>query len=158
VRGVTGHWWSDDGRLLAALDGAVRAARDVPERFVEAGKAEYTWRTVDAELAALTYDSALEEDAGPVGSRSEPASLRALTFVSPDLTVELDVTQDAVLGQVVPPGPGQVEIRRAHGRPSTGPIDDLGCFTVRPLPDGMFRLRCRMRDGADVLTGWLSLD
>src|SRR5438093_422490 len=110
---MASRWWSDDDQLLAALDEALRAARAVPRGFVEAGKAAYTWRGVDAELAALTYDSALDQPRALAASRAEPAPLRALTFVSAELTVELEVTEDALLGQIVPAQPGEVEVRPA---------------------------------------------
>ena len=50
-------WWDDDEELLALLRDALAEQRDVPARFVEAGKASYAWHSIDAELAALAYDS-----------------------------------------------------------------------------------------------------
>jgi len=154
---MTGQWWSDDDHLLTALDDALRAARAVPRDFVEAGKAAYTWHGVDAELAALTYDSALDEPRVLAANRAEPAPLRALTFASAELTVELEVTEDALLGQIVPPQPGEVEVRLADGQVVSAPIDELGCFVVRPIPSGSFRLHCRIVGGSAVLTDWLAL-
>jgi hypothetical protein len=37
------------------------------------------------------------------------------------------------------------------------PVDEIGCFAVAPIPASPFRLRCRMQDGTDVLTGWITL-
>jgi len=48
--------WNDDEKLIEALREAFASADDVPAAFVEAGKAAFAWRTIDAELAALTYD------------------------------------------------------------------------------------------------------
>lgn len=48
---MTGCWDSDE-HLLADLAEAVLAARKVPPRLVDAGKAAFAWHTVDAELAA----------------------------------------------------------------------------------------------------------
>jgi hypothetical protein len=154
---MASQWWSDDDRLFAELRDALRAARVVPRGFVEAGKAAYAWHGVDAELAALTYDSALDEQFLAAANRAEPAPLRALTFASPELTVELEVTDDALLGQLVPPQPGELEVRRADGSAITVPIDELGCFVVRPIPAGAFRLHCRTADGSAVLTDWITL-
>ncbi|GAB3955588.1 hypothetical protein GCM10029976_098820 [Kribbella albertanoniae] len=61
---VTETDWNDDGQLLEALRDALVTEQEVPRAFVEAGKAAFAWRTIDAELAALTYDSAW---AGPRG-------------------------------------------------------------------------------------------
>jgi hypothetical protein len=154
---MASQWWSDDDQLFGALDDALRGARAVPRSFVEAGKAAYTWHDVDAELAALTYDSALDEEHVLAASRAEPAPLRALTFASAELTVEIEVTDDALLGQIVPPQPGELEARLADGQVTTAPVDELGCFVIRPIPSGSFRLHCRTAGGAAVLTDWLTL-
>jgi len=145
-----------DDELLAELDRAMRAAAEVPDRFVRAGKAAFTWRNVDAELAALSHDSAL---AGPAlaGTRAEDATLRALTFVASQLTVEVEVTPDALLGQVAPPTAGEIEVHGRTGPAATVPVDDVGWFVVRPLPAGMVRLLLRTADGRSVLTPWVTL-
>jgi len=147
----------DDDRLLAALGEAVRAARSVPPEFVAAAKAAYTWRDVDAELAALTYDSASEEDREPAGTRATPTRLRALTFVSANLVIELEVGQDSCLGQLVPIQPGQVEVQLATGELIPATVDDVGYFVVRPVPAGWVRLRCHPAAGTEVVTGWVVL-
>jgi hypothetical protein len=36
-------------------------------------------------------------------------------------------------------------------------VDGLGCFTVRPLPAGPFRLHCRTADGSGMLTGLIAI-
>ena len=51
------HWWMDDDQLLAALGEALRSERGVPAEFIAMGKAAFAWYGIDAELAALTYDS-----------------------------------------------------------------------------------------------------
>lgn len=145
----------DDERLLAELGDAVRARAEVPDRFVAAGKAAFAWRTVDAELAALSYDSATSP-AG-AGTRAEAASLRAMTFVASTLTIELEITGDALLGQIVPPRPGEVSVQTRHGTQAAVPVDEVGWFAVRPVPDRMFRLRLRTADGATVVTEWIDV-
>jgi hypothetical protein len=148
--------WDDD-ELLARLAEAQQVAESVPREFIEAGKAAYAWRTIDAELAELVYDSAMEEAqlAGQV--RAEQAQLRALTFTTSALTIEIEVTTDALLGQLVPPEAGEVEVINPAGEARTQPIDDVGCFTIRPVPVGSFRLHCRTASGTFVATNWLNL-
>ncbi|TWD79128.1 hypothetical protein FB561_0183 [Kribbella amoyensis] len=154
-------WWTDDDQLVAVLADALDEARAVPPEFVEAGKAAYVWRTIDAELAALTYDSVADAElAGTL--RADSATLRALTFASADLTIELEVTADALLGQVVPVEAGRVT---AYAGPAadtldrvevgTAVIDELGFFVLRPVPAGSFRLLCRTASGITALTGWI---
>jgi hypothetical protein len=55
---VTGAWWDDDDALLSAVRVALATHDDVPASFVEMGKASFAWHDIDAELAALSYDSA----------------------------------------------------------------------------------------------------
>src|SRR2546430_2753133 len=137
-------FWDDDERLLAELGAALRTEAEVPARFVEVGKAAFAWRTVDAELAALTYDSASE---GVSWVRSEPADLRALTFAARGLTIELELTEDALSGQVVPPRAGSVEVLLRDGSAGSVEVDEVGWFTIRPRPSGLFRLRVTTADG-----------
>jgi hypothetical protein len=146
----------DDDQLLAALGDALRARWAVPDEFVQFGKDAYAWHNVDAELAQLSYDSVLET-ATEAGVRSETASVRAMTFTSARLTVELEVTPDALIGQVLPAQDGTVEAQSQHGAATAVPIDELGCFVIEPIPPSPFRLHCRLPDGRDVLTGWITL-
>jgi hypothetical protein len=153
---MTRHWWNDDDQLLDALHGALNTARAVPRRFVESGKAAYAWHSIDAELAALTYDSR-HEPLAAAAIRAEPAPLRAMTFAAPALTIELHVSAEALLGQLVPEQTGRVEQRELDGTVRTAEVDEIGCFTFRPLPSGSFRLRCDTDAGRHVLTGWIAL-
>jgi hypothetical protein len=148
--------WSDD-ELLAALKQALRAVQEVPKEFVEAGKAAFAWHNIDAELAALTYDSAVPAGAGVAITRSEPATLRALTFAASQLTLEMEVTDDALRGQLVPPQAGTVEVRTAAGPVAEAEVDGVGYFVIRPVPKGSFRLSCRTTSGVTILTGWIAL-
>ena len=148
--------WADDDRLLAALGEAVRAARAVPPEFTEAGQAAFTWRTIDAELAALTFDSAAAEPAVPA-VRAEEASPRFLTFAGSDLTIKLEIGADSIIGQIVPAGSGHVDACPASGPAMTAGIDEIGCFVVRPLPPSPFRLHCHLASGGSVLTTWITL-
>jgi hypothetical protein len=148
--------WLDDDQLLTALRDALRAAEDVPPEFVEAGRAAYTWYNIDAELAALTYDSAVEEPMAAGATRAEPASLRALTYATNHVTIELEVTADAVFGQLLPPQAGSVSAHVATGHFADATADEMGFFAIRPMPKGSFRLRCRTTSGSDVLTGWIT--
>jgi hypothetical protein len=145
---------SDDDQLLAALGDAVRARQAVPDAIVEMGKGAYAWHHIDAELAQLTYDSRTDRIAAV---RSETASVRALSFASAHLSMELEVTEDCLLGQVIPPRAGTLEAQTGAGASTTTTVDEIGCFAVDPIPASPFRLRFRAADGTDVLTGWVML-
>ena len=145
--------WDDD-QILAALGDAVRARQAVPDEFVEMGRGAYAWRQIDAELAQLTYDSETDRTAA---ARSEAASIRALGFTSAHLSMELEVTDDCLLGQVIPPRAGTLEAQTRAGASTETAVDEIGCFAVEPIPASPFRLRFRATDGTNVLTGWVTL-
>ncbi len=112
----------DDEQLLTALGEAMRARREVPGWFVETGKNAYAWHNIDAELAQLTYDSlgdplgdSLSDRERAAAVRSEAASIRALTFTSARLSIELEVASEALVGQIVPPRAGHAR-GPYHGR------------------------------------------
>ena len=146
----------DDERLLAALGEAIKAREAVPSWFVETGKNAFAWHNIDAELAQLTYDS-YQDQREVAAMRSETASIRALTFTSDHLSVELEITAHSLLGQIIPPRTGALEIHTKAGQITSVEVDEIGRFAVDPIPDSPFRLRCRTADGTDVLTGWITL-
>jgi hypothetical protein len=145
--------WDDD-QLLAALGGAVRARQAVPDAFVDMGKGAYAWHRIDAELAQLTYDSGTVRIAAV---RSETTSVRALSFASAHLSMELEVTEDCLLGWVIPSRAGTLEAQTGAGASTETTVDEIGCFAVDPIPASPFRLRFRAAGGTDVLTGWVTL-
>jgi hypothetical protein len=145
----------DDEQLLAALGEAVKARDAVPAWFTETGKNAYAWHNIDAELAQLTYDSRTDADA-MAAARSETATIRALTFTSAHLSIELEVVAGSLLGQVVPPQPGTLETHTRSGV-TTSPVDEAGFFGLQPIPPSPFLLRFRTADGASVITGWITL-
>jgi hypothetical protein len=146
----------DDEELLAALREALAERQAVPSEFIEAAKNAFAWHNIDAELAELTYDSSRDAEAAP-STRAETASIRALTFTSAHLTIELEVTQDSLLGQIVPPQPATVRVQPRDGTETSVSADEIGRFSIRPIPAGPFRLQCKTAADADALTGWITL-
>src|SRR5215469_3601945 len=141
---MTDGW--DDEELLGMLQQALSRRAEVPPEIVAAAKSAYTWRTIDVELAQLAYDSLCHY-----------ASIRALTFASAHLSIELEVMDDSLFGKVVPAQAASVEVH-AHTDPETAiPTDEIGCFVIHPIPRSPFRLRCRAAAKIDVLTDWLTL-
>ena len=150
------HEGWDDEQLLEVLSEAIRARRIVSDSFVEAAKSAYTWHDIDAELAQLTYDSSRQSDER-AAVRSENASIRAMTFRSAHLSIELEVAESSLLGQILPPQEGTVEAQTRAGATTVAETDQIGCFRVEPVPPSPFRLSCRTADGINVLTGWITL-
>jgi hypothetical protein len=154
VNGLSASW--DDEELLTALQDAFRSRATVPADFIEAGKGAFAWHNIDAELAELTYDS-LRSTEDALSMRAEAASIRALTFTSAHLTLELEIAEDRLLGQVVPAQSAEITVHRDDGGRQGLDADEIGRFSVQPVPSGPFRLRCRTADGAETLTGWIML-
>jgi hypothetical protein len=146
----------DDERLLAALSEAMKARAAVPAWFIETGKNAFAWHNIDAELAQLTYDSN-EDRREAAATRAETASIRSLTFTSEHLTLELEVTGNSLLGQIFPARAGVLEIHTRAGEIGTTEVDEIGCFSVEPIPASPFRLRSSASDGTHVMTGWITI-
>lgn len=146
----------DDEQLLAALRESLQARQAIPSWFIATGKSAYAWHNIDAELAQLTYDSSTDTQRRAV-VRSEHASIRAMTFTTGGLSIELEVSEDCLVGQVIPPAGGTLEIHDKAGVITGTPIDEMGGFVVEPIPASPFRLRFRTTDGTDVVTGWVQL-
>src|SRR5436190_5273614 len=106
-----------EAEMLAELQSVIDQVDGPPDDVVAAAKASFTWRTVDAELAELTFDSLVDEEAGTlVRSAEQP---RLLTFSAGDVEIEVEATlaghRYRLLGQIVPSGPGQLAVRQPAG-------------------------------------------
>lgn len=147
--------WEDEA-LLAALRQAVEAMRDVPPDVVEAGKKAFAFLNADAELAELTHDSAGDPGAA-ASERNGTTSVRALTFTSSHLTIELKVAAGSLVGQVAPVQAATITVQPLTGEETELSADETGCFEIQPVPPVIFRLHVRARDDLDVLTAWITL-
>ncbi len=146
---------TDERDLTATAASLIRALANepMPERVVEAAKAAYTWRTIDAELATLSFDSAM---AGTVGTRSGRAT-RELTFEADSGEVEVAVgTDGAVVGQIVPPQRATVEVIGTDGS-VTIDTDDEGRFLIDELPQGPVCFEIVTAAGHRIRTDWIVL-
>jgi hypothetical protein len=150
---MTGTGWYDDDRLLADLRAATQRAGAPTETMRAAGAAAFSWGTVDAELAALAYDSLLDDS---VLVRSAAAPPRTLVFEGTGLSVEIELTADTLAGQIVPPGAGEVVLLAPHGELARTSTDELGLFRLARADRGPFRLRCVTPSGV-LLTEWTTL-
>ena len=147
----------EDRALLAEVEAAVAEHDPVPHALIDAAKASFIWRTIDAELAELADDSLLA--AGGVRSGGGP---RMLTFEAGSTAVVVQVLDAGDLrlltGQLVAPQPAQVEVRWQGGRREVL-ADDLGRFTVDDVPAGPVSLACRFPgdDRPPLVTAWVTV-
>lgn len=145
-------------RLLAEVIGA---ADPVPPEVLQSGRNSYAWRTIDAELAALTYDSSAEAASAAAVRASEAP--RQLTFEAPELTVGVEVTvlgtHRRLIGQLVPPQRARVTVRHQRGGTVAVDADELGRFRAEEVRAGLSSLRCQLggEEGTAVVTDWITL-
>ncbi|WP_020135265.1 hypothetical protein [Streptomyces sp. 351MFTsu5.1] len=132
-------------QATAILDPVPAALRQIA---VEA----FALHDLDSRIAELSFDSVV--DALPV--RGAAAAPRMLTFHAGEVTVDVELTAQGLMGQVLPPRPARIEVLSGPrpGAPLT--TDDLGRFTCEAPPTGPFALR--LRTGEEVIvTDWLTV-
>jgi hypothetical protein len=147
--------WDDDDQLLSDLAEAVRAVARQSRTTAEHGMAALSWRTIDKDLllADLSFDSLLVS-AG--ATRADPGDARTLVFTAAPMSVELEVTADGVVGQILPPGIGEIRIESADGVVLHANANDLGYFLIPTRPAGQVRLTCET-SRSRLVTDWVRL-
>jgi hypothetical protein len=145
--------WAADSEILADVGAALRSLGGAAEAVAAAGRAAFAHRlgSCGPPVAALGYDSLLE---GP--QLRDATAPRTLEFEAAALCLEIEVNQDRVRGQLIPPGAGTVEVITLDGPAGGTPTDDLGCFALPLPPPGPVRFRCRA-GSAEILTDWVRL-
>jgi hypothetical protein len=152
VTSVNSPRWTDD-ELLQELGAALREP-PVADHVTRAAQAAFTWRTVDQDLELLTLASS-GLTAGALVRGTGPGTPRTLAFYGERLSVEVEIDETGIIGQLTPPQPGQVTLVTPAGPQATTQADEVGCFSF-PLPEpGPLRLDCRL--GADhFVTEWVT--
>jgi hypothetical protein len=147
----------DDDVAMDELRALAAETDPVPPHVLAAARGSYTWRTIDAELAGLVYDSVLDTER--LATVRSADTVRLLTFETAELAIELEVTLVAgsrrILGQLVPPGPGALELRHGGGLLELE-ADAHGRFAAEGVEAGPVSLRCR-RAGAAIETEWVAI-
>jgi hypothetical protein len=154
VTSVNSPKWNDDEELLQELRIALRE-EPVADDIVRAAREAFTWRLDDAEieLLTLTADDGLEVSLGPGAGAGAGAQVRGgtdgphtLIFHGAGVTVEMEIDETGIVGQLIPPQPGRVTLVTAEGPQETTQTDEVGCFSLpRPGP-GPLRLDCQLAD------------
>jgi hypothetical protein len=144
-----------DDELLELVGRALRTVEPVPEHVITGALAAWTWRTIDAELAELVFDSATEL----TGVRSEDTA-RQVTFQAPGVEIEVMVIDDAtrrIIGQLIPGAEMAVELHSSDRVLATR-SDGLGRFAFDEVLPGPVRLTILGDEGQPVVhTDWVLL-
>jgi hypothetical protein len=143
-----------DDALVRELARAVALHDPVPAELLTFAWEAFTWRTVDAELAALVADS--RDAAGAVFRGAE--DVRLLTFTAGEQQLDVELLTDGaarrLVGELTPGRRAHVVVEHAGGT-VTEEADELGRFLVAGVPAGRIRVRCEPVDGPPIVTPWL---
>lgn len=146
-----------DDELERRLRALATEADPPPALVVDAAKAAFALRDLDAELAVLVADSAVDDPA--VLTRAVVSDVRMLSFECGDVAVELDVETDPLSRRVRLSGlavgaVGAVVLVRSDARISADLAAD-GRFVVENVAPGPLRLELTTPDGRRVTTSWI---
>jgi hypothetical protein len=151
--------------LLGELGGLLARLDPVPPQLLDQVRRVFCWRSIDAELAELSFDSLIDREVA-LAVRSDGDSIlepRMLGFGAvvdgEDLSIEIEVSsvdgQCTMFGQLSPAGAARVTVQARDGEALDVPVDELGRFLVRPVPRGPVRLQIE-HAGHLVQTTWVS--
>jgi len=147
-----------DDELFEELRSVLRRTDPVPAEVTDFAKAALGLRRLDADLAELLEDSVLDSEAAAL---TRGGGGRSLTFRSDDLTIDVEIQDGHLLGQLAPPpASASVELQGEDGTvAASADTDGLGRFRLQLGGEGRFRLRVLRRDpaGGPVETSWFSL-
>ena len=117
----------DDAALEQLVAGGLSAVEPVSPAALAAAYGAVGLVTVEAELAALVYDSL-----GPqlALTRSEEAQARIVTFANDHLTVDLELLADGrtIVGELQPAEPATVELETVGQERVSAAADEFGRF------------------------------
>ncbi len=146
-----------DEDLIRRLRRVAAEADPIPDSLYMAARAAFALRDLDARVAELVRDSAMDAPLIAVrASRAEDA--RMLSFETGDTVIECEITVRAgardISGQLSGGTATSVIAEVAGQPPVRAQVRAHGFFAVRGLPPGPFRLKCQLADGATIATSW----
>lgn len=150
----------DDHVLMNRLHDMFTAHDAPPAPVIDLARRLFELRALDAELAALTADSAVDGLEVAVRQAGSSGDVRLLTFESAELAIEIEVSGSGrtrrVVGQVVPGGPAQLEAKQPSATRHAA-ADDRGRFEFDALAAEPLSLTWRREGSRPVRTEWTGL-
>ncbi len=143
----------DDALLVELKQALERSRHPDDDQLIANAQDAFSFLAVHDEFAALVFDS-LWEDKLETTSRAV-TTIQTLAFESAELSLEIEVSADGVVGQVSPTGAATVEAERADGRRSSVEADEFGSFTLVTPGTGPMRFHVS-RGAAGVVTDWFN--
>ena len=121
--------------------------------------AAFSYRRLDAELASVTFDSALEPELSSGDARATGYGPRGhLRFERDDIVIELDLEGDdndalELTGVLSPPSPATITVLvRSGDFEATATVDAFGRFAFDGVPHGPMQLHLDRPDAAAIRT------
>lgn len=147
---------SNDESVIAQLKLGLAESDPMPQDVAEFAKAAFGLRNIDAELAAIAYDSTQEEALSGVRSAT---TARIISFEAGELTIDIEynASNSRLIGQINPRQQATVELELADDS-ATSRTDATGRFQFDDVPNGPMRLTVRFEDDSEVVsTEWTIL-
>lgn len=140
--------------LMHLLTAGLRNADPAPSDISDFAKAVYGWRSIDAELATMAFDSSA---AGALSGVRSSVTTRMISFESDNWTVDIEFNAERgrLVGQVEPARRVHLELRTSKGTLEQE-ADEAGRFAFEGLTSGPVSLVLRL-DGETVKTEWTVL-
>ena len=151
---VSSPHWTDD-ELLRELRAALREP-PVDEKLIRAAQAAFTWRTVDADLEILGLETELAVGGTARVRGAGQGQARMFAFHGERLSVEIEIDDEGIVGQLTPPGPARIILVTPAGPRMAADADEVGGFTLPAPPPGPMRLDCQ-RGSDRFLTEWTTI-
>lgn len=146
----------DEEFALELLEEELRQATaildPVPAALRQIAMEAFALHDLDSQIAELSFDSVV--DALPV--RGATGAPRMLTFHAGEVTVDVELTPQGLMGQVLPPRSARIEVLSGPQAGSPLTTDDMGRFTCDTSPVSPFALRLRT-GGQVIVTDWLTV-
>lgn len=145
-----------DQQLISRLGEVLGQVDPVPADVAEFARAAFTWRDIDAELAAIEYDSSTEDALSGVRST---ATARILSFEAGEWGVDVEYHEPTqrLIGQISPGQQCVVELHFAGGAVDVE-SDDSGRFDFDDVLPGPVSLVVRTPGNLHVIkTEWTVL-
>lgn len=139
----------DDDKLLDMLGNSLTWHDAVPEAMTRFARESHRLLSFEHELAEIVADSALD-----VSTSRSATDLRIVRLEIGDHEVELEISDDTVMGSVAPAPPDRIELESGDQTRIDVPVNDRGFFRF-DSPSGAYRLWLHF-DGRLVRTNWLS--
>jgi hypothetical protein len=146
-----------DEVLIRRLRRIAAEADPVPDSLYVAARAAFALRDLDARVAQLVRDSAMDQPLIAVRAPRD-SDARMLSFETGETVIECEISVRAgtrdISGQLTGGTAASMAAEVAGQPPVRADVGAHGFFAVRGLPPGPLRLKCQLADGATIATSW----